>query len=182
MFFFIFLFIFLFFCIALRGICISVNHCWIICICDVESFSNLYTPAYISFLFFFAPSHGDRCECRERSWPRSPRDRFMPILSEMSIVACIVCMCYCRFSFCFLFALIAGHRASMQPGARAGRVRSSDPGSTIAATRSVKLSRFRSLIYRLDPFQGLRIRVEGRSKRNQSIATRQLVARDFEIH
>lgn len=88
-------------------------------------------------------------------------------------------MCYCRF-FCFLFALIAGDRASMQPGAHVGRVRSSDPGSTIAATRSVKLVAL--------PISNLPIGPVSRTPnphrgtlekkiRNQSIATGQLVAR-----
>lgn len=62
-----------------------------------------------------------------RSVSRAPRDRCMP--REMSIVACIVCMCYCRLSvilfFFFSFALIAEHQASMQPGARARTVKSS---------------------------------------------------------
>lgn len=64
----------------------------------------------------------------------------------------------------FFFALIAGHRASMQPGAACLGVRSRI--DEIAA-------RSRALIYRLDPFQGPRIRARrrrGKRKRKRLIA------------
>lgn len=53
------------FCIALRGICISVNHCWIY-VYDVETFSNLYLLHLFLFPTLFALPRGDRCERRDR--------------------------------------------------------------------------------------------------------------------
>lgn len=50
---FIYFFFFFVFCIAPRGICISVNHCWIICICDVERV-NLYIYLLIFLHYFFS--------------------------------------------------------------------------------------------------------------------------------
>lgn len=54
------------FCIALRGICISVNHCWIY-VYDVEIFLVICT-CYFFFLFpiLFALPRGDRCGRRDR--------------------------------------------------------------------------------------------------------------------
>lgn len=52
-------FFFFVFCIAPRGICISVNHCWIICICDVERV-NLYIYLLIFLHYFFLCSVAGR--------------------------------------------------------------------------------------------------------------------------
>lgn len=66
------------FCIALRGICISVNHCWIY-VYDVETFSNLYLLFFFPFPYFVCvaarrPLRAPRI-AHGRSWPRAPRDR-----------------------------------------------------------------------------------------------------------
>lgn len=82
-----------------------------------------------------------------------------PLLREMSIVACSVYVLLPVFSlFFFLLLCFAGHRASMQPGARTGTLLRS--GSTAAPLDLGRISDARrasdliSLIYRLDPIRG----------------------------